>query len=268
MVRIATCIAAGVVLGLATAASGQYPVPAPAEALPAGAAPPSAGEPSQPAPKPRRIAVSARMMGQDEITRTYDLGRLSDETQPDRLERLRVPRDRVAGVFVGPALLFTNVRDASSTAMVVGPPVDVEFQARADTVRRALLDNDLAGLVAQSLRQRAPAAKYEGDPPEGISVSVAFYGLRSQDDNPSIMEADDNYCFVAVGSAFALVGGGAGPEIPFMLTVLEPSAGMPTPICASFLDLSERGAYRLRQVMELSAENLAQWLVGGVLGGR
>ena len=108
----------------------------------------------------------------------------------------------------------------------------------------------------------------DGDPPEGISVAVAFYGLRSQDDNPSIMEADDNYCFVAVGSAFSLVGCGAGPETPFMLTVLEPSPGIATPICASFLDLSERGAYRLSQVMEQSAENLAQWLVNGVLGGR
>ncbi|HET9700210.1 MAG TPA: hypothetical protein VFP70_04740 [Burkholderiales bacterium] len=268
MIRIASCIAASVALGLAAPASAQYPAPAPAESRPAGAVPPSAGEPSQPAPKPRRIAVSARMMGQDEVTRTYDIGRLSDATQPDRLERLRVPRDRVAGVFVGPALLFTNVRDASSTAMVVGPPVDVEFQARVDTVRRALLENDLPGLVAQSLRQIAPAAIYDGDPPEGISVAVAFYGLRSQDDNPSIMEADDNYCFVAVGSAFSLVGGGAGPETSFMLTVLEPSPGIATPICASFLDLSERGAYRLRQVMEQSAENLAQWLVNGVLGGR
>jgi hypothetical protein len=179
-----------------------------------------------------------------------------------------MPRDRVAGVFVGPALLFTNVRDATSTAMVVGPPVDVEFQARVNIVRRALLENDLPGLVAQSLRALAPAAKYEGNPPEGISVSVAFYGLRSRDDDPSVMEADDDYCFVAVGSAFALVSGATGPDTSFMLTVLEPSPGMATPICASFLDLSERGAYRLNQVMQQSADNLAQWLLGEVLGGR
>lgn len=267
MSRTANCIAAGLALLLAGGPLFAQDQP-PADAPPAAAAPPAADAQAKPAPKPRGISVSARMMGQDEITRYYDLGRLSDEPRPDGLERLRMPRDRVAGVFVGPALLFTNVRDATSTAMVVGPPVDVEFQSRVNIVRRALLENDLPGLVAQSLRQLAPGAKYDGDPPEGISVSVAFYGLRSQDDNPSVMEADDDYCFVAMGRAFALVGGGTGPDTPFMLTVLEPSPGMPAPACASFLELSERGAYRLREVMQQSADNLAQWLVNGVLGGR
>lgn len=226
---------------------------------------PPAAEAPKPPPRPPRISVSARLMGQDEVTRSYELGQLSNEA---RLERRRLPRDRVAGVFVGPVAIFTGVRDRESAAMVVGPPTDFEFQARLGVVRRALLEGDLPGLLAQSLRQRAPAAKYEGDPPEGISVAVAFYGLRSWDDYPSIMEADDEYCFVAIGSAFAMAGGGAGPDIPFMLTVLERSPEMAEPLCASFLDYSDRGAYRLRQVMQQSADNIADWLVANILGGR
>jgi hypothetical protein len=208
------------------------------------------------------------MMGEDEVTRSYDLGRLSDEANPERLERRKLPRDRVAGVFVGPAAIFTGVRESDSAAMVVGPPADLEFGARLDIVRRALLETDLPGLLAQSLRPRAAAARYDGNPPEGISVSLAFYGLRTRDDYPSIMEADDEYCFVAIGSAFVLVSGGTGPDVPFMLTVAERSPEMAEPICATFLAFSERGGYRLRQVMQQSADNLAEWLVGGVLGGR
>ncbi|HEX9181244.1 MAG TPA: hypothetical protein VF859_12655 [Burkholderiales bacterium] len=260
MFRIAVPVAAGVAFGLAAPVIAQEQPPA--------AAPPAAEVPPKPAPKPPRISVSVRMMGQDEVTRGFDLGRLSDEAKPEQLERRRVPRDRVAGVFVGPTALFTNSRDGTVTALVVGPPVDVEFQARVDIVRRALLEGDMPGLLAQSLRQLAPGAKYEGEPPEGISVSVAFYGLRNREEKPSLMEADDDYCFVAVGSAFALVSGGTGPDTSFQLTMAEPSPDMGAPICASFLDLSERGAYRLREVMEHSADNLAQWLVNGVLGGR
>lgn len=256
MTRPLLPVALALVLAAPTAPAQEPPPAAPAAEAP------------KPAPKPVRISVSVRMMGQDEVTRSYDIGRLSDEARPEQLERRKLPRDRVAGVFVGPTALFTGVRDATSNAVMVGPPAGFEFQARLDVVRGALLGTDLPGLVAQSLRQRAPAAKYEGDPPEGVSVAVAFYGLRSRDYDPSLLEASDDYCFVAVGGAFALVAGGAGPDVPFMLTVLERSPDMAEPICASFLDLSERGAYRLRQVMQQSADNLAEWLVGKVLGGR
>lgn len=258
MSRIVLLLAtAGLALGLPAPASAQDPTPSPAP-----------GAEGTPQKRPPRLSVDTRMMGQDEITRIYDLGRLSDEARPEQLERRKLPRDRLAGVFVGPTALFTSVRDFSTTAMVVGPPADVEFQSRLDVVRRALLEGDLPGLLAQSLRQLAPAASYDGDPPEGIAVSVAFYGLRSREDDPSLMEADDDYCFVAVGSAIALVSGGAGPDVPFQLSMIERSPDMADPVCASYLDLSDRGGYRLRQVMQQSADNLAQWLVGGVLGGR
>src|SRR5512134_2480348 len=124
---------------------------------------------AKPAPHPPRISVSVRMMAEDEITRSYDIGRLSDEANPERVERRRLPTAGIAGVFVGPTSLFSGVRDTSSAATVVGPPHGFEFQARLDTVRAALLNADFAGMVADALRARAPAARYPGDPPEGLS---------------------------------------------------------------------------------------------------
>jgi len=222
---------------------------------------PSGGEEA----RPLRMAVSVRMMPSDEITRQYDIGRLSNEENPERLDRRPLPAEGVAGVFVGPLALFSGVRESTAAAVVVGPPHGFEFQRRLESVRAALVEFDFPRLVADALRERAPTALYEGKPPEGISVAIAFYGLRTREVRPTTLEVADDYCLVAVGSAFALVEGGAGEEMNFTLGTNVLSPGMETPICDSFLNYAERGGYRLAQVMQQSAANLADWLVANVL---
>lgn len=244
-------------------------------AFPAAAqtdAAPEAEAVSPPAPRPPRIAVSVRMMASDEITRTYDIGRLPGEVGglgEQRPGLRKLPGENAAGLFVGPPMLFFGVRETPSSTLMVGPPSTIDFtQARFDMVSRGLLESDFPGMVAAALRELAPAARYEGAPPEGISVSLAFYGLRTREAQPTVVQVEDSFCFVATGSAFALIPGGTGPERPFTLGVAERSSGMPEPRCASFLEYSERGAYRLRLAMQQAAENIARWLIWEVLGGR
>jgi hypothetical protein len=233
-------------------------------------APPALGQQQVPSPgeegrPPARFAVSVRMMSGEEITRNYDIGRLSSEERPERLERRKIPTEGVAGVFVGPLVLFSGIRESIASAVVVGPPHSLEFQSRLEPVRAALVEFDFAGLVADALRERAPGNREGRDGPEGISVAIAFYGLRSSESRPTTLEADDDYCLVAVGSAFALASGGAGQDVYFTLGTNALSPGMEAPICDSFLNYSERGAYRLAQVMQQSAAKLADWLVANVL---
>lgn len=223
---------------------------------------PTAGqEPRRPAP----FAVSVRMMSADEITRHYDLGRLSNEEDPDRLQRQKLPSETVAGLFVGPLVLFSGVQDSSASVVVVGPPHSFEFQRRLDGVRAALVGLDFPRLLGDALRERAPAAREAGSGAEGISVALAFYGLRTSDGRPTTLDVDDDFCLVAVGSAFALAAGGPGENRYFILGTNALSSGMEAPVCDSFLDYADRGGYRLAQVAQQTAANLADWLVSNIL---
>lgn len=222
----------------------------------------SAGEEAR---RPAPFAVSVRMMSADEITRHYDLGRLSNEENPDRLQRQKLPSETVAGLFVGPLVLFSGVQDSSASVVVVGPPHSFEFQRRLDGVRAALVGLDFPRLLADALRERATVAREAASDAEGISVALAFYGLRTGDDRPTTLEVNDDFCLVAVGSAFALAAGGAGENQYFTLGTNVLSPGMEAPVCRSFLDYADRGGYRLAQVAQQTAANLADWLVTNVL---
>lgn len=217
--------------------------------------------------EPRRppFAVSVRLMSGDEITRHYDIGRLSKEENPDRLQRQKVPVETVAGLFVGPMVLFSGVRDSSASAVVVGPPHSLEFQQSLDGVRAALVGLDFPRLLADALRERASAAREAGSGAAGISVALAFYGLRTSDDRPTTLDVDDDFCLVAVGSAFALAAGGPGENRYFILGTNALSSGMEAPVCDSFRDYADQGGYRLTQVAQQTAANLADWLVANIL---
>jgi hypothetical protein len=220
-------------------------------------------------PRPVRLAVSVRMMGEEEIRKRYDTGRLSDEQSNDRFDPTNtLSPDQLAGIFVGPVWLFAGVQESTSITTVMGPPHTYDFQVRQEPVRRFLVDFDFAGMLTSALRDRVGTVRFGDDPPEGVSVAVAFYGLQTRADRPTMLRTEDDFCLVFTGAAVVLAGPGPGKQEPFYEALSRHSPGMGAPRCGRFSDFADFGGLRLRQVMKDSADTLSEWIFYSLLGAK
>jgi hypothetical protein len=225
--------------------------------------------PDAPPPRPVRLSVSVRMMGEDEIRKRYDIGRVADESNPDRFDPTKtLSPDLLAGIFVGPLWLFAGVQESTSSTTVMGPPHGYEFQVKQEPVRRFLVDFDFAGLLTNALRDRVGTVLFGENPPEGVSVAIAFYGLQTRADRPTMLKPEEDFCLVFTGAAVVLTKGGAGSEEPFYEALSRRSPGMGAPRCGRFSDFADFGGMRLRQVMKESADTLSEWIFSSLLGAR
>ena len=140
--------------------------------------------------------------------------------------------------------------------MVLGAPWQALFNARADTLVRALGPESLPTAVIDAVREqwRLPA----GEQARQIDLQIQAYGLVTRSGKPlEAFAANEDLCLQTYALLSLQRDGAPARESRVAWGIGARTPGMPPPVCASMARWADHDGRRLREAVAQSAEILA-----------
>lgn len=140
--------------------------------------------------------------------------------------------------------------------MLLAAPWQASFNARADTLARALAAEPLPGAVVDAVR--AQWRQPPGDGVQDIDLQIKAYGLATRSGKRlEAFEAGEDLCLQTQGQLVIRRDGAAARDRPLDIGTGTRTSGTPPPTCMSMARWAEGDGRRLRAAVAELAEILA-----------